>query len=191
MNIGYIYKIKSPTSDLVYYGSTIQSLKRRLSKHKSDYKRWLSGKGRYTTSGDIIKLQNAEIHLIETFDYSIKKELTDREAYFIKKFECVNKVIPGRTRKIYQQENKVKIKEQMKIYHQENKESINKKQKIYKKNNKEKIKEYNKIYHQQNKKSINKESKIYWKQNREQINEKKKIYDRWKAISKEFNSILI
>ena len=44
MNCGKIYKISSPDSnELVYIGSTSKSLKQRLCKHRTDYKRWCRG----------------------------------------------------------------------------------------------------------------------------------------------------
>ena len=45
--IGYIYKISSPSTDKIYIGSTIQSLKKRFIHHKCEIKKkriWVQGK---------------------------------------------------------------------------------------------------------------------------------------------------
>ena len=46
-----VYKIECDTTGLVYYGSTKDTLNRRLSKHKSSCKRYLEGtRKNYCTS---------------------------------------------------------------------------------------------------------------------------------------------
>ena len=42
-----IYKLVSNSSELVYYGSTYTKLSKRLSGHKTAYKRYLNGKKNY------------------------------------------------------------------------------------------------------------------------------------------------
>ena len=39
-NLGTVYLIRNPENDFCYVGSTSRSLKYRLTKHISDYKRW-------------------------------------------------------------------------------------------------------------------------------------------------------
>ena len=41
LNHGKIYKLICNVTGLVYYGSTTESLKQRLSEHKNKYKRYL------------------------------------------------------------------------------------------------------------------------------------------------------
>ncbi len=48
--------------------------------------------------------------VVEEVEYENKWELHNRERYYIENFECVNKNIPTRTRKEYDQDNKEKIK---------------------------------------------------------------------------------
>ena len=60
-----IYKIVDNTNDNIYIGSTCKTLQRRLSKHKSDYKRFLKGLRRNITSFDILKNNNYKIELLE------------------------------------------------------------------------------------------------------------------------------
>ena len=42
--LGRIYKITSGQTPWVYYGSTTKPLNKRLTGHKTDYKRYLDGK---------------------------------------------------------------------------------------------------------------------------------------------------
>ena len=63
---GKIYKIVSNVSNLVYYGSTIEhTLAMRLSKHRSNYKRYQEGKCSYTTSYKILEEGKYDIILVE------------------------------------------------------------------------------------------------------------------------------
>ena len=107
---GKIYKIYSKTLDNCYYGSTIMTLKRRLSAHKSKFKT-----GRYCKSQDVLKYNDCEIILVELFPCNSKKELERREGYYQRNFKCVNKVIAGRTDKQYYEDHKEKIKKKAKI----------------------------------------------------------------------------
>ena len=139
---GRIYKITSDSTDKIYIGSTCQSLSKRMTTHRDDYKRFVNGKRGKTTSYELIKLGDAIITLIEDYPCERKEQLHARERYHIElnKDICVNKYIPTRTRKEYEQDNKEHIAE----YHIE-----------YKKINKEKIVEYCKEYYQINKKHLN------------------------------------
>jgi len=131
MKTGKIYKLYNQYG--VYYGSTICSLKKRLSKHKCDAK---------TTniSSRILFQDNCipKIELLEEVEFDDIKELRDREAYYIRNLECINKDIPNRTDKEYKIDNK----EQIKQYYQNNKKDILEYQKEYYLDNKDKKKEY-------------------------------------------------
>ena len=114
---GYIYKISSPHTDKVYVGSTIQTIKRRLQEHKSEYKRFLKGVGCFITSFEIIKLGNSIIDEIETLNNVTIEELRFRETFVIRNTEnVVNTKMPRQTqtRTQYYQENKIDILEQKK-----------------------------------------------------------------------------
>ena len=146
-----IYKIVDNTNDNLYIGSTCQSLKRRLSKHKCDYKRFLKGLCTNVTSFDIIKNNDCKIELLENCEVKTKSELLAREKHFIENNECINKVIPGRTKEEYYIANKEKIKE----YRDTNEEKRNEYQKAYDDANKEKRNEYQKEYYIANKEKLN------------------------------------
>ena len=55
-----IYKLWSPSKNLVYYGSTIETLSRRLAGHKSAYK-----KGKNNSSKLIIECEDYKMELME------------------------------------------------------------------------------------------------------------------------------
>ena len=52
---GKIYTIRSHQTDEIYIGSTTQTLTKRLSKHKTDYKYWKNGKQHYISSFELIR----------------------------------------------------------------------------------------------------------------------------------------
>ena len=130
-----IYLIRSYKIDDVYVGSTTQTLSKRIGQHRSNYKRYLNGKGNYITSFKLLEQGDAYIELLERFPCDSKEELSAREGYFIRERECVNIVVPGRTQAEYRQDNKQKLKQ----YNQDNKERIKERIKQYNKDNKEQI----------------------------------------------------
>ena len=89
---GKIYKLVSDKTDMIYIGSTTKKLYRRLSNHK---KGGCNSKILFKLGGNIY------IELIKLFPCDGKKELEKEEGEYIKKYKniCVNKCIPGRTRK--------------------------------------------------------------------------------------------
>ena len=136
-----IYKIVDNTNDDIYIGSTCDSLKRRLTNHKCDYKCFLKGLRNNIKSFDILKNDDYKIELLEACEVKTKDELLARERYFIENNECINKNIPGRTIKEYYIDNKDKIKEYKKAYYIDNKDKIKEYKKAYRDTNKEKINE--------------------------------------------------
>ncbi len=141
-----IYKIE-PICDHeegdIYIGSTTQKyLCKRMIKHRSDYKRWKDNSFNKLTSFDIFEkygIENCHIVLLECINLNSIDELRAKESQYIKTMKCVNKHIPGRTLKEYQQTEK--IQNYYKEYRENNKESKKETDKKYRENNKEKIKE--------------------------------------------------
>ena len=100
-----IYKIVGEDGS-VYYGSTTMCLKERMRKHRiskdtSAYR-------------EIISQMDCEIILVENYPCESKKELEDREAWYIRENPCVNQQIPGRTQKQYYEYNREKINDRVK-----------------------------------------------------------------------------
>tara|TARA_R110002012_G_C11382914_1_gene583535 strand:+ start:124 stop:675 length:552 start_codon:yes stop_codon:yes gene_type:complete len=141
-----------------YYGSTIKSLKDRLSNHKAEAKH--KKKNKCTSK---ILFQNGaipKIQLIEEIEFDDIKELWDREAYYIRNLECINKYIPNRTKKVWIEDNKQQIAKQKKEYREANKGKLLEQKKQYYEANKEKITQQQKQYREANKDIINEKAKI-------------------------------
>ena len=122
-----IYQITDIGYTKCYIGSTTEELSMRMVRHRSGYKSFLrDGKG-LVRSFEIFSeygVENCKIELIEYFKCDTLQELRKREGEVIKKTECVNKYVAGRTKKkntgkiiknksksgIKNIENKIKIK---------------------------------------------------------------------------------
>jgi predicted GIY-YIG superfamily endonuclease len=101
---GKIYKIVDNTNDNVYIGSTTLKPSQRLVQHRSGYKSYCKNtKLSNVKSFDIIKNKDYDIVLMENYPCSTKEELHARERYYIEQNVCVNKTIPCRTDKEYDQ----------------------------------------------------------------------------------------
>ena len=175
---GRIYRILDNTNGNVYYGSTTQEINKRLIHHKTNYIRYLDGKYGYTTSFGIIKNNDYNFELVEEKYLETKRDLHERERYYIENFDCVNKNVPCRTNKEWRNDNKEKVKDYKTDYHIKNKEKIKKRDAEYNANNKE---------------EISKQKAEYYIKNKEEILEKRKEYqaDNKDKISKTKNTIVV
>lgn len=141
---GKIYKIFSDECYEIYIGSTCRELNQRFNEHKYDYKQWTQGNEKFIFSFPFFQICNdAKIELIEAYPCNSKEELHARERYWIEQNEgiCINKHIPGRTRKEYYDDNKDKIIEYQQQYREDNKAQINEQAKQYYQDNKQLINE--------------------------------------------------
>jgi hypothetical protein len=164
---GKIYKLYSPSKNLVYYGSTVQSLAQRLSGHIRgirDYNK--DNNKKYCSSFLVVECEDYKIELLEEYPCNNKQQLFKKEGEYIRNNECVNKCIAGRTEQEYNIDNANKIRERKKKYRIANadkhKEWINQ----YRIDNVDKIKEYKKQYRQTNADEIKEYQKQYQKQYR-------------------------
>ena len=64
---GKIYKVASNKTEDIYIGSTCETLSRRLSQHRQDYKKYLKGKHDYITCWEVLKTDDYFIVLIENY----------------------------------------------------------------------------------------------------------------------------
>lgn len=85
-----IYKIVSPDIEECYVGSTTTSLSCRMAQHRRMHKRWVNGKGDYTSSYAILDYGNAVIILIENYPCNSKEELIRKEYEIMRSVNCVN-----------------------------------------------------------------------------------------------------
>ena len=109
---GKIYTIRYKNDDsLIYVGSTIQPLFKRWHQHKvclnneknKEYHKLLYKKIRETN------IEDWYIELYEEFSCESKEQLNQREGEVIRKIGTLNKLIAGRTKVEYIEDNKDKI----------------------------------------------------------------------------------
>ena len=119
-----IYKlVSSHMPDTCYVGSTTQKwLSSRKSGHKQKYKKYLKGKNAFITNFDIIRYDDAEIILLEECPCETIDQLKAIERKYIESMVCVNKCIPGRTKKEYYEVNKQKYIDKAKKWEANNPE---------------------------------------------------------------------
>jgi uncharacterized protein (DUF2344 family) len=89
---GKIYRLTCKDLDLVYYGSTIQTLEKRLDKHLNDYRAYIQEKeySRYCSSFKLVEAGEVAIELIMDYPCSSKRELEELEQTYIENDDCVN-----------------------------------------------------------------------------------------------------
>jgi hypothetical protein len=152
---GKIYKIVCNITGDIYIGSTTQKLSSRLTQHVRDSKKIV---GATTKSKDIILRGNYDIVLIENFSCNNGEELHRKEREHIESIICVNKVIPTRTHKEYNDSHKEERDKYSAEYWIKHKEEITEKRKEkgieYRIKTKEDKKEYDRKYREKNKELI-------------------------------------
>ena len=123
---GKIYKLVSKHTDKFYIGSTTQALKYRLSKHYSDYKRFLNGLDGYCYSFKLLELGDCRIELVEDYPCASREQLRKREGFHMLQnlSVCVNHNIAGRTTAEWKQDNKKRVQEQSAEYYRNNLEEF-------------------------------------------------------------------
>ena len=124
---GKIYRISCNITGLCYVGSTTKTLSQRLRRHEYDYKAYLNGTYGYVTSYEILKNDDYQITLLQSYPCENNQELLAREGWYQKKYwdRSVNKILNGKTG----EEKKMFKQESDKQYYQDNKEKINKSKK--------------------------------------------------------------
>lgn len=116
---GKIYKLVNTVDDDIYVGSTHHPLTVRLSLHKYHGKIKSSKVYQHFNS---IGLHNIRIELIEDYPCTCRKELEDRERYWIETLKpTLNKNIPSRTKE-EMREIKRRISQ---VYNEAHREHIN------------------------------------------------------------------
>ena len=152
-----VYKIVCNETGETYYGSTTQTLAKRLAGHKTD------AKTKTCTSKQIIERGNYDIVLCEECPCENKEQLHAIERKWIEGNECVNKKIPCRTGKELYHTNKEEYHRIQKEYRDTHKEEISLRHKeLYKANTEEMIQKA-KTYYQLHKEERKQYAKEYYK----------------------------
>jgi hypothetical protein len=143
----FIYKITSPSTDMIYIGATTRTLHLRFLQHKRD--------GNKTRSNEIIAFGDAVIELIEEVELDI---MNQQERFYIESMreKCINRKITLRTQKEWRDANKDHTKDYHHTLYVENKEEINARNKLFYQQNREKSLETQRLRDAKNS-DINKE----------------------------------
>ena len=112
---GKIYKIIDESNGDLYIGSTIQELHTRFSTHHI-FKQYNKIMG------------NCKISLIEEYPCNSKRELFEREQYWMDKIDCINKTRAFTSKK---KEKEISRKRSSKHYYENKEEYINRSSKYY------------------------------------------------------------
>ena len=142
---GKIYLIKSRSRpNLVYVGSTVNTLTTRFSCHEAGFRSRAKG----TSSYHVLEIGDAYIELFEHYPCSSKVELRRREGQVQQSMVCVNHNIAGRTTAEWRVQtnyphgyylaNKSTMKAKARQQYQENREAALEYQKKYRQANPEK-----------------------------------------------------
>ena len=134
---GKIYKLWSPSKNLVYYGSTTQTLSQRLASHIRDNKR----ENHQCISKLVLECEDYKIELVEEYPCNNKQQLERKEGEYQKNNECVNINVAGRTRAEWRKDNYNKVLEHRKKYSEEHREYNRLKAKKYREDNRDEINE--------------------------------------------------
>jgi len=191
-----IYMMYSEKTHLRYIGATEQTLKVRLTLHRSMFKRWKEGKGRDYGSFRILEI-DPEAVLIELercskdlkpfrehYWWDTTSDTTNicepgvfaaaggRAAYekeYSKKYHAENKELINAQQAKYRAENRDSIRAQHAKYRAENKELINAQQAKYRAENRDSIRAQYAKYRAENKELINAQQAKYRAENRDSI----------------------
>lgn len=138
----YIYTIRCRTDDsLIYVGSTISSIHKRLSAHKNNCKNGKPGSlYNYIIDND---WSDWYVELYERYPCNNRDELCKREGEVIREIGTINKYVAGRKQKEYYMDNHDKELARMKEYRVNNPDYM----KEWREKNPDYMKEYNKEYY--------------------------------------------
>lgn len=99
---GCVYKLSKDCKN--YYGSTVMSMAQRMSNHRAFNKKYQTRK---CASVELfVDNIDPKVEIVETIIFEELRELREREDYYIKNFDCINKIGAIFDRKQYELYNK-------------------------------------------------------------------------------------
>jgi hypothetical protein len=151
---GRIYIIRSPNTEMVYVGSTIQTLRNRFYRHKAPTND--------SSSKIIIDEGDATIELLEEVQVENERELRFHEQQYLELYKhiAVNEYFAFGV-------DEERKKETYKKFYEEHKEKIIEYTKQYRLKNPEDFKKRCKEFHQKNKERLNKKSQEFRDKNKD------------------------
>ena len=153
---GKIYTITVEDGS-IYVGSTISTLNKRFISHKTQKQ---CSMYQYIHNNYNKDWSKCKIELYEKYPCNNKKELTKKEGEIIKLFGTINKVIAGKTKEEYYNDNIEEMIIKNKEYYNDNKEKILEINKKYRNDNKQKIQEYERNRPNKQERAENQKQKI-------------------------------
>lgn len=103
-----IYIVRSKNSRDVYYGSTQQTLSRRMSTHRAAWTFWKNGSKKYCSSFILFEQGDCYIELVEDVDLPTKAHVKALEGKYQRENDCVNIREAGRDPAVAQREHYLK-----------------------------------------------------------------------------------
>jgi hypothetical protein len=188
---GKIYTLRSyQRPDLIYVGSTTQSLGMRISKHRSDYKVYKNGKRRFIASFELFdSCTDVYIELHVACPCDNKDELYKQEGEVIRSMDCVNRCIAGRDGKQYRIEHKDDKRAYDKQYGEEHKDDKREYDTMYREQNKEALKDKSREYYEKNREVVKDRARRYYEINRgAQMVKSREYYQNNKAKFRQYSS---
>jgi len=104
------FKITSSKTDKVYVGHTNTNLEKLLATYRNHQSYHLNGKQTNKTSNEILQYGDAQIILLENFEYGTAEELLSRKKYYFAKFNCVNKRHTKKCKRKVEPEQRINIR---------------------------------------------------------------------------------
>ena len=193
---GKTYQIVDVGFNKCYIGSTTETLKRRMARHKDNYMKYKNGSEKKFARSiflfDEFGVDNCKILLIKNYPCNNREELEKEEGQEILKNldKCVNKIVVGRTPKEYYDTNREQLlqnkkehrinnieqyKEKDRKYHEEHREERNAYSKEWYENNKEYAIQKRQEYREQNLDKCKQCDKNYYEKNREAIRARRSV----------------
>ncbi len=173
---GKIYTIRCKSDNtLIYVGSTITTLSRRLAEHKSKSKKYNTRK-LYQSIND--NWDDWYIELYEENPCENKEQLNKREGEIIRAIGTLNYQIAGRTPIEWRDDNFEKLKLAQQEYNKNNAEKLKLTKREYYENNFEKLKLAQQEYNKNNADKIKEQTKLYRENNKDKKREQDKLYQK-------------
>lgn len=165
---------RNPEIKDCYVGSTTQFRNRKCD-HKCRSQNENGSKGNMYIYQFIRQnggFKNFDMIEIEKLNLKTKQDALKRERYWLEHYNAtLNQVMPSRTQKEYQTDNKDQISKLKKEYTEKNKDKIKEYHKQYTIANNEKLKAHWKEYNENNNEKIQDYKEKYYKENKEKLNE--------------------
>ena len=187
LKLGTVYRISCDVSDVVYVGSTMRSIDKRLREHISDSRAWAAGSAKRSCSifPHIVEhgAEHFKIEVIKLYRVADARHLRVYETLWIKRTPNVcNHNEPFQIRRLWMRRNYARNREQMlkrqREHYQANRDQINEQQRARYQANREQISEYQRKYRQANREQVLRQQRRYRQANREQINARQREYRR-------------